>query len=128
MTMVDLVGIPWQVHGRDTSGIDCVGLALLAQDVMCGRRLHFGQEYTAEDLGEKSQVISAEIVRYFVPCGEPCFAGVGVFEFPECLHVGTFVSRTHFLHIFEQRTSRISRLTPVYKRYLKEVYAWPEQQ
>jgi hypothetical protein len=124
MTLSDLVGIPWVVGGRDLDGIDCVGLAILAQEVLCERDLSFPQEYGESDQYEKSVIIKEEVERLFIPAEVPEPGAVGLFYFGECWHVATFTDKTHFLHIFEGQHSRVSRLTPGYKRHLKGVYRW----
>jgi hypothetical protein len=126
MTLADLVGIPWQVGGRSLGGIDCVGLAILAQKVLCGRDFQFPQRYGGKDQYEKSEIIKTEVERLFVPIEDPEPGALGLFFFDVCWHVTTFTDRTHFLHVFEGERSRISRLTPAYRRYLKGVYAWRE--
>lgn len=127
MTLADLVGIPWVVHGRDLDGLDCVGLAVLAQKVLCGRDLDFPQDYGDKDQYEKSEIIKTEVERLFSPAESPEPGAVGLFFFDVCWHVATFTDRTHFLHIFEGKTSRISRLTPAYRRFLRGVYTWRER-
>lgn len=127
MTLADLVGIPWKVGGRDRSGIDCVGLAILAQKVLCGRDLEFRQSYDELNQYERSVLIRDEVERVFEREEPPRTGSVGLFYFEKCWHVVTFTDAMHFLHVFEGRTSRISRLTPAYRRYLKGVYAWPER-
>lgn len=127
MTLADLVGVPWKVRGRGLDGLDCVGLAVLAQKVLCGRELEFPQEYDEEDQYERSAVIREEVGRIFRETAREAAAGrVGLLFFEPCWHVVTFTDRTHFLHIFEGGTSRISRLTQAYRRHLKGVYVWPE--
>ena len=125
MTLDDLVGIPWKVGGRDRDGIDCVGLAILAQKVLCGRDFEFSQGYDDGDMYARSSIIRDEVERLFEPAKEAEPGAIGLFLFDECWHAATFVDRTRFLHVFENRTSGISRLTPVYKRFLKGVYVWP---
>ena len=40
-----MIGIPWKAKGRDRHGIDCVGLALLAQSELYGRDYDFPYDY-----------------------------------------------------------------------------------
>jgi len=44
---LSLTGIPWKVGGRDRGGVDCLGLALLAQRELFGRIIedvwHYGE-------------------------------------------------------------------------------------
>lgn len=127
MTLADLVGISWVVHGRSLEGIDCVGLAILAQEVLDGRKLIFAQDYDEGNIYEQSSIIRGEVVRLFAPVEVPHRGDVGLFFFESCWHLATFTDRTHFLHILEGQTSRISRLTPVYKRYMEGVYTWRER-
>ncbi len=127
MTLADLVGIPGKVGGRDRSGIDCVGLAILAQKVLCDRDLDFRQSYDESTQYERSVLIRDEVERIMERTTAPRIGSVGLFYFEKCWHVVTFTDAMYFLHVFEGRTSRISRLTPAYRRYLKGVYAWPER-
>ena len=48
MTLEDLIGIPWRAGGRDTDGCDCVGLALLVQQELWGRKFPFPHQYDPE--------------------------------------------------------------------------------
>ena len=127
MTLADLVGIPWKVGGRDRSGIDCVGLAILAQKVLCDRDLDFRQSYDESTQYERSVLIRDEVERIMERTTAPRIGSVGLFYVEKCWHVVTYTDAMYFLHVFEGRTSRISRLTPAYRRYLKGVYAWPER-
>ena len=122
MTLADLVGIPWKVGGRDRSGIDCVGLAILAQKVLRGRDLDFRQPYDEPTQYERSVLIRDEVERIMERTTAPRIGSVGLFFFEKCWHVVTFTDAMYFLHVFEGRTSRISRLTPAYRRYLRGVY------
>jgi hypothetical protein len=127
MTLADLVGVPWKVRGRGLDGLDCVGLAVLAQKVLCGRSLSFGSaEYDEKNQYDRSSLIRDEVERLFRPADAPSSGAVALFFFESCWHVATFTDRTHFLHIFEGGTSRISRLTQAYRRHLKGVYVWSE--
>jgi len=122
MMLSDLVGIPWKVGGRSLNGIDCVGLAILAQRVLCERELSFPQKYGESDQHEKSVIIKEEVERLFSPAKAPETGAVGLFYFGDCWHVATFTGATHFLHIFPGQTSRIHKLTRAYKNICKGVY------
>ncbi len=126
MKLADLVGIPWRVGGRGLDGVDCVGLAILAQATLCGRNMSFSAEYDERSQYDRSSLIRDEVERLFRPAEAPEEGAVVLFFFESCWHVATFVDGTRFLHIFEGRTSRISRMTSAYRRYVKGVYVWPE--
>ena len=117
-----MIGIPWLAKGRDRSGIDCVGLAILAQKVLCDRDLDFRQSYDESTQYERSVLIRDEVERIMERTTAPRIGSVGLFYFEKCWHVVTFTDAMYFLHVFEGRTSRISRLTPAYRRYLRGVY------
>lgn len=134
MILADLVGIPWKIGGRNTTGTDCVGLAIMAQKAINNRELHFLQVYNMYNIYQKSRIIRDEIMQMCVPIETPEEGSLGLFFFPGGVetpggwHVVTFVDGERFLHIFEERESRISRLTPAYRRYLEGVYTWRERQ
>lgn len=127
MTLADLIGIPWKVRGRSLTGIDCVGLATMAQELFHGREINFPQDYDEGNYLNQSEIILHEVLRLFEPTDKPKQGDIGLFFFQNCWHVVTFTDTNHFLHIFEGKTSRISRLTPAYMRFLKGVYKWRER-
>ena len=51
-----MIGIPWKAKGRDRSGIDCVGLALLAQRELYGREYDFPFDYDSKK-GDESVLL-----------------------------------------------------------------------
>jgi hypothetical protein len=128
-----MIGIPWKTKGRDRSGIDCVGLALLAQKELFGREYEFPFDYDPETgdenilLGWMSSIADevntareGDLVIYRLP-------GIdGVVRH----HIGTVVDDA-LLHIYPGKSSRKVkiRMKRIYKIYrAKEVETCRERQ
>lgn len=108
-----LVGIPWKPGGRDLSGCDCMGLAILAQKILFGRELPF-PEYSPEIYREESRRMDMVFQNDYgmIHASAPPLQGDwGVISFRKCNHVMTFIERDLALHILEGCRSRISRFS-----------------
>lgn len=116
-----MIGIPWKTKGRDRSGIDCVGLALLAQKKLFGREYEFPFDYDPEtgdekilldwleDIADEADIPqNGDLVIYRMP-------GIdGIVKH----HIGTVVGEA-LLHIYPGKSSRKVKLMMcrIYKIY-----------
>ena len=106
-----MIGIPWKTKGRDRHGIDCVGLALLAQKELYGHDYEFPFDYdpltddesilinwveSIADRVDKPQ--DGDLIIYRMPCN-------GVDKY----HIGTVVGGA-LLYTYPGKTSRMSRI------------------
>lgn len=121
-----MIGIPWLAKGRDRDGIDCIGLALLAQKELFGREYEFPFDYDPET-GDESVLLDwlediadevntaheGDLVIYRMP-------GIdGIVKH----HIGTVVGEA-LLHIYPGKSSRkvkfrMKRIHKIYR--LREV-------
>ncbi len=108
------VGIPWRVGGRSFDGIDCVGLALLAQRELWGRELSFPWDYNPERDVNLETAICQWIPHVLPACDAPVIGGVVVFEFVinkvGYKHIATIIDRNLILHIYPKHKSIITSL------------------
>lgn len=117
--LASLVGIPWKSGGRSTDGIDCVGLAALAQAVLWGREYPVPEGYDPERDTEREPFLLEWVRSFARECASPVVGGLVVlrlrFAGTEYLHIGTIVEPGEFLQIFPGGTSRISRFADKYR-------------
>lgn len=119
--MKKLIGIPWKYGGYNFNGCDCFGLALLAQGELYGRKTPFKKEwfeYSPDLFKEHCRETFKDFSNHliFLPGPEPgCILG---FRLGGYVHAATFLGGDKILHIFENRTSRIAKLTPTLRRCL----------
>jgi len=113
-----MIGIPWQTKGRDHDGIDCVGLALLAQKELYGRAYPFPFDYDPETGDETTLLLWLEGIADEVD--EPQDGDLVIFRIPgvERHHIGTVVGDA-LLHIYPGKSSRMVkfRMNRIYKIY-----------
>jgi len=112
-----IVGIPWKVGGRDENGVDCVGLALLAQKELCGKTYPFPHNYNPETDVFKE----AELLEWLHSIAEevsiPEVYGLVVIQLPLLgMHIGTFVAINKVLHTFPGGSSRIVPFDGMFKK------------
>jgi cell wall-associated NlpC family hydrolase len=119
-----LVGIPWLPGGRSLNGADCLGLAILAQEILFERIVPDIWDFEPEKIFLESERIREEITKVMIPVSDYAPGNVILFEFEAGLHLGTVVAPQLFLHIYEGQKSRVSRLTPAYKSRIKGVFGW----
>lgn len=105
------VGTPWQVNGRDRSGIDCWGLVLavfreqrgveLPDWTVSPQRDHYGDlAHSAETITEAARVAAADGRAQKIEEPED-FAIVVVHRRALANHVGVVVAGGHVLHCAE---------------------------
>lgn len=110
-----MIGIPWKTKGRDRNGIDCVGLALLAQRELYGREYPFPFDYDPETGDESVLLEWLDSIADEVTDGDvPRNGDLVVYRMPAAdgvirHHVGTVVGGA-LLHIYPGKTSRKVRL------------------
>lgn len=105
-----MIGIPWKAKGRDRDGIDCVGLALMAQKELFGMEYNFPFDY--DPMGDDEGVLVKWISTIADRVEEPIEGDVVIYAIPHRsgikYHIGTVVSGG-LLHIGPNSTSRIIR-------------------
>ena len=128
-----MIGIPWKTKGRDRSGIDCVGLALLAQKELFGREYEFPFDYDPETGDEN---ILLDWLEYIADEADiPQNGDLVIYRMPGIdgivkHHIGTVVGGA-LLHIYPGKSSRKVkiRMKRIYKIYrAKEVETCRERQ
>lgn len=119
----DLIGIPWKYGGRSLAGVDCGGLALLAQSVL------FGRDYSAAavvdtsiDYETQSRSIFDRLATIMERKNEICHGDILVFRFASCIHTGTYLDGAKILHIHDGGRSRISPYTRMFRDRLAAIY------
>lgn len=102
------VGIPYRDKGRDTSGIDCYGLARLVYKEELGIDLpSFDDEYLAHDQNSQSE-LTARYKEQWIPVEEPKEADLVVFKIAGFeSHIGIVVNDKQFLHARSGQDSAI---------------------
>lgn len=115
-----MIGIPWKTKGRDRHGVDCVGLALLAQKELYGHDYEFPYDYDPltddesilinwiESIANKvDKPQNGDLVIYRMPCnGEPKH------------HIATVVDGA-LLHIYPFKKSQMTR---IYKQRIYGIF------
>ena len=115
-----MIGIPWKTKGRDRHGIDCVGLALLAQKELYGHDYEFPFDYDpltddesilinwVEGIADKvDKPQDGDLIIYQMPCnGEPKH------------HIATVVGGA-LLHIYPFKKSQMTR---IYKQRIYGIF------
>ncbi|MEG1603838.1 MAG: hypothetical protein RR340_09540 [Cloacibacillus sp.] len=115
----DLIGLPW---GFAPGQIDCLKLALAAQDKIYGRVISLAWNYTPENYEARTHDIlhELEMISDRITAPEP--GAVLLFDFAPVYHLGTFISLTHFLHIPRDGTSRLTRWSVPYQKRTIGIY------
>lgn len=128
-----MIGIPWKTKGRDRDGIDCVGLAILAQKELYGREYAFPFDYDPETGDERVLLDWLKYIAYEVDV--PHDGDLVVYRMTGTdgvvrHHIGTVVDGA-LLHIYPGKSSRKVkfRMKRIYKIYrAREVETCRERQ
>lgn len=111
MIYSDLTGIPWRVGGRDYSGVDCLGLAYLAQRDLYGKEVNLSYIYKEENILSMSRTILKEMTKFTVPVDIPRIGDIALLKFRSSLHIATYVDSDLLLHTSRNKESRLVRLS-----------------
>lgn len=115
-----MIGIPWQSKGRDRHGIDCVGLALLAQKELFNREYDFTFDYDPLTDDESILINWVESIADRVDKAQD--GDLIIYRMPvngeNKHHIATVVDGA-LLHIYPFKKSQMTRL---YKRRIYGIY------
>ena len=106
-----LIGIPWKVHGRDYSGVDCGGLVILASRVLYGLSVPDMWEYTEENNLQTAREAVNDLSLFSDPIGSAEDGAIAVMKFRHITHYGLVVG-DRLLTVFESTSSHLRRLPP----------------
>lgn len=105
MILAHYVGIPFALHGRDRTGLDCWGLVCLVYREVWGVELpsfgdRYGRELTLEERAHIAAIVRGESVDWTrVPPGEERCGDVVLFRMAGAeSHLGIVVNGGRFLH------------------------------
>ena len=118
----DLIGIPYEKHGRTIKGLDCYGLVHLVYERL-GKELPDSHEYN-ELLSMHDKI--AEHKGEFLELEKPepfCLVAFSIVP-PYVTHIGLVLEDcSRFIHIMEKRNVTIERLDKWQKR-IRGFYKW----
>jgi len=102
---LSLTGIPWKVGGRGRDGVDCLGLALLAQRELFGRHIEDVWRYDESTYRAVSLTAPADLLELgAVEVSEPLDGDVAFLRVRDCGHLSTWIDG-RLLTIYEGRPS-----------------------
>lgn len=119
------IGIPFEHNGRDFEGIDCIGLVhLYLKHQGIEFKITDGKEITKEWYSKDSERLLNHVRERAYPISyqRKQKADIVLFRFGGIIsHIGVMVNDYQFLHITENRTSGLERLSK-WKSRLENVY------
>lgn len=129
--LMSLVGIPWLAGGRDEAGIDCIGLALLAQKRLWGRHYPWPHNYIPGRDTDQEEAIYSWLPSIAEPCDGPEVGGLVVMwlsvDGQPFGHIGTIVDTGRMLHTSPGGSSRVARFSGAYRRRTREFFRAREE-
>lgn len=131
MKLVDFIGLPWKIGGRNLDGVDCGGLCMLAARHLCGLQIPDLWQYDETNNLAVTIKVLDDLPRLAMRVNKPCSGDVISLRLSAgYVHYGLFVDG-RMLHITENTRSRLSRHAPRYNdniaywRFTKEGdYKW----
>ena len=119
----DLIGIPYEKHGRTTKGLDCYGLVHLVYGRLGKELPNFPKDYT-ELLNIHNAI--EENKSKFIELEKPepyCIVTFSIYP-PYVTHIGVVLDDCkRFIHIMEKRNVTIEKLDKWQKR-IRGFYKW----
>lgn len=106
-----LIGIPWKVHGRDYSGVDCGGLVILASRVLYGLTISDMWEYSERNNLQVAREAVNDLSLFSDPIESAEDGAIAVMKFRHITHYGLVVG-DRLLTVFESTSSHLRRLPP----------------
>ena len=124
----DLIGIPFRDGGRDTAGLDCLGLVILIAARMGKQLPDF--RISCKEPGKISDAV--ELVRATTPVQRvqfPQFGDVVAIKadprIPDIIqHFGMYLERNQFIHVTPLQGVIITRVEGSWKRRIEGYYRW----
>lgn len=105
LTLADLIGVPYKMHGRDLAGLDCYGCGILAVYILIKKKLRDVQNYTDNNVEleqENLPTLNVEKTDEIKPGHILCMT-----LFNE-LHIGVVIDNKTFIHATRKQGVRIS--------------------
>lgn len=119
--LTGLIGLPWEIGGRDKDGVDCGGLVMLASRVLFDTEIPNKWEYGENDNLEATKQVLSDLPSFADEITHPHDGDIAVYERRRSVHFGIIVAG-RMLHIADGGRSRLSRI-PKHCRFfrMKEV-------
>lgn len=111
MGINDYIGIPFKVHGRDKSGLDCYGLVRLFYQNELGVILPDTLDYIDNINSYNAARKTVQDTGKFVKIENPEFGAIGLFRFMGMpTHVGVYIPNGKLLHVKVKSNSVLQKI------------------
>lgn len=125
--MQKLIGIPYKFAGRDSDGVDCLGIVQMFYKLFMGVVLpeylysHSNENECCEDTIKRGQFDGN-----WLPVDQPEYGDLLVFRIKsKPTHVGVYIGDGDFLHCLAGRASCIEKLNSVaWRNRLVGIHRW----
>jgi cell wall-associated NlpC family hydrolase len=116
MTVNDLIGIPWKLHGRDKNGYDCYGLAIEVE-ARLGKKLNdiYYENNDAELCKDKAFSLNVR------PTQKLEVGNIIQMTLNNELHLGVIITPLTFIHATRNQGVRISKIGAIPYNAIYEV-------
>lgn len=106
LTLADLIGIKYKDHGRDLSGLDCYGLAILAVYIITRKKLNdvIYNDHAAELCDKLAPTLNVK------PTTEIKAGNLIEMTFKNEIHIGVIINAREFIHATYNMGVKISPL------------------
>jgi len=104
LTLKDLIGVPYSIHGRDLSGLDCYGCGILAAYILTKKKLKDIQ-YIDNSIEQEQKFLPLLNVEKTNEIARGNILEMTLFNE---LHIGVIVDSKTFIHATRNQGVRIS--------------------
>jgi cell wall-associated NlpC family hydrolase len=124
----DLIGIPFRDGGRDISGLDCLGLAILVASRIGKQLPDF--RISCKEPGKISDAVAmVRATMSFRRVQVPRFGDLVAIKadprIPDIIqHFGIYLEGDRFIHVTPSQGVIITRIEGSWKRRLEGIYRW----